>query len=474
MNTVPERLWPLVEWRAALTPAAEMLVDEDGRRLSFGEFATRATAVAAGLASQGIGAEDVVCWQLPTSIETLVLTAALSRLGVVQVPLMPSFGADGVEFVVRQTGATRLITENVAASASPITEDVPRAPTDGDPIRWIFYTSGTTAAPKGARHTDGSVLASARCMGGRLECTEVDRVGMTFPVAHIGGCGTWLGVSLRSGTTLILDGAFEPERTTALLRRESVTLAGSGTVFTQIFLGLQRKNPETRLLPSARAFTTGAAPKPPDLHEAVKRELGGVGVLSGYGLTEAPVLTMSGPGDPDDALAAAEGRVCDGVEIRVVDGELRAKGPQVMRGYVDESLNAEAFDSEGWLRTGDLGHVDTDGNVFIVGRLKDVVLRKGETLSAQAIENDIIGHPLVAEVAVLGVPHPDFGEIACAVVVCAEAEPLSLESLTSYLDQQGVPKRRWPERLEIVQALPRAATGKVQKSALRDALNASS
>jgi acyl-CoA synthetase (AMP-forming)/AMP-acid ligase II len=443
-----------------------MLVDERGRRLSFGEFRDRALRVAASLAADGVSSEDVIAWQLPTQIETLILVAALSRLGVVQVPLMPNFGGDHLDFVMRQTAASRLITEQITEAAG----DVPETSFDGDPVRWVFYTSGTTADPKGAQHTDGSVLASARCMGDRLECTDEDRVGMTFPVAHVGGCGTWLGIALREGTTLILDAAFDPVTTTELLRREGVTLAGSGTVFTQLFLELQRENPGTRLFPTARAFTTGAAPKPPTLHHDVKRELGGVGVLAGYGMTEAPVLAMAGPNDSDDALANAEGRLCDGVLMRVVDGELRVKAPQVMRGYVDESLNEAAFDSEGWLRTGDLGRVDEDGNVYILGRSKDVVIRKGETLSAKAIEDDVIRHPAIADVAVIGVAHAEFGEIACAVVVLRGDPTLTLADLTQFLGESDVPKRRWPERLEVVATLPRSPAGKVQKGELRDSL----
>jgi acyl-CoA synthetase (AMP-forming)/AMP-acid ligase II len=351
------------------------------------------------------------------------------------------------------------------------------ASADGDPVRWVFYTSGTTAAPKGARHTDGSVLASSRCLGERLGCTPDDRVGMVFPIAHIGGCGTWLGASLMYGTTLVLDSVFDAERTTILQQRERVTLAGSGTVFTQIYLQIQRKTPTEPLFPHVRAFTSGASPKPPDLHDAVKRELGGVGVLSGYGLTEAPILTMSAPDDPDDVLATAEGRICDGVDVRVVgadgepvgygeEGELRVKAAQVMRGYVDASLNDAAFDAAGYLRTGDLGRLDEHGNLTITGRLKDVIIRKGETLSARAIEEELLAHPQVEDVAVIGVPHPDFGEEACAIVVATAGTTVTLDGLTTFLDGRNFPRRHWPERLEIVATLPRTSTGKVRKDEL--------
>jgi len=497
-------LWSLVEQRAARTPGGEMLVDEHDRRMTFREFRDYAEQAAAGLADRGIVEGTPVTWQLPTTIEALVITAALARLGTVQNPVMPVYGAGDLRFVLRQTGAQLLVVapawnkRDLLTPAREIAADtpgldllvvdgeLPRARTvparpdpSADPVRWIFYTSGTTAAPKGARHTDASILASSRGIGGRLGCTPADRVSLVFPVAHIGGCGTWLGACLMYGCTLILDAVFDPERSARLLRRERVTVAGSGTVFTQAYLSLQRRCPHERLFPEVRALTSGGAPKPAALHAEVKRELGGAGVISGYGMTEAPILAMAAPDDPDEALATAEGRACEDVDLRVVDadgntlgpgkeGELRAKGPQVMRGYVDATLDADAFDAEGYLRTGDLGRLDEHGNVTITGRLKDVIIRKGENISARMIEEELLRHPAVADVAVIGLPHPDLGELACAVVVPRQGRPeLTLSRLTDFLRDGGVPRRQWPERLELLGALPRNPTGKLLKTELR-------
>ena len=501
--------WPLVEWRAAQTPDAEMLVDEHGRRVSFAEFRDLAAQVAAALSGRGVGPGTPVTWQLPTTVQALVLAAALTRLGAVQNPVMPGYGPRDLGFVARQTGARLLVVADEwngrdlatpareAAADVPgldllvVTGDLPRstaalplldpAPLDpaGDAVRWIFYTSGTTAVPKGARHTDASVLASGRGMGERLACTPADRVGIAFPIAHIGGCGTWLGACLLYGCTLILDAAFDLDRTTSLQRRERVTLAGSGTVFVQTYLDLQRRRPAERLFPDVRAMTAGAAPRPATLHAEVKRAFGGVGLLSGYGLTEAPILTMASVTDPDEVLASTEGRPTRGVELRVVDadgtvlgpgaeGELRVKGPQVMRGYVDPALDVAAFDADGYLRTGDLGRVDERGNVVITGRLKDIIIRKGENISARAMEEELLHHPAIGDVAVIGVPHPELGEMACAVIVPAADHPVpGLADLLVLLAERGVPPRQWPERLEVVDAFPRNAIGKIVKPELR-------
>jgi acyl-CoA synthetase (AMP-forming)/AMP-acid ligase II len=465
--------WSAVEQRAQLAPDAEMLVDEHGNRLSFAGFRERAERVSAGLAARGVAEGVAVTWQLPTGIDALVLTAALARLGAVQNPVITAQGRGHLDFVLRETAAHLLITGELPESTEAVPAAAPSTTT-----RWVFYTSGTTAEPKGARHTDASVLASARAMGERLRITSADRVGMVFPVAHIGGCGTWLGASLLYGCALILDSAFDAHRSAALQRAERVTLAGSGSVFTQGYLAAQRLDPATPLFPDVRAFTCGGAGRPNTLHEEVKRELGGVGVLSGYGMTEAPILAMAAPDDPDEAKARTEGRASTGVDLRVIGpdgsrlgpgkpGELRVAGPQVMQGYVDASLDADAFDAEGYLRTGDLGSLDEAGYLTITGRLKDVIIRKGETISARAIEDELLLHPAIDDVAVFAVPDPDRGELACAVIVPVPGAPVpSLADLVAHLREHGLPSRQCPERLCVVATLPRTSTGKVRKDAL--------
>src|SRR6185437_12047176 len=182
-----------------------------------------------------------------------------------------------------------------------------------------------------------------------------------------------------------------------------------------------------RAFPSFRLCNGGGAPRPATLHAQIKTEVGGLGVVAGWGLTEAPILTMSSAHDPDSALDDSEGRAMPGVDLRVVtldgepaapgqEGELRARAPQMMLGYVDAGLDAQAFDADGYFRTGDLGTIDPAGYVRITGRLKDVIIRKGENISAKEIEDLLFTHPKVVEVAVIGLPDPERGERVCAVV----------------------------------------------------------
>jgi cyclohexanecarboxylate-CoA ligase len=458
-----------------------------------------------------VHADTVVSWQLPTWIESMVLVAALSRVSAIQNPLVPIYRAREVRFIVRQIGAKLLIVPSAwrgfdyLSMARDIAADVddlevivadrtlpegdpatlPPAPplpasVDDAPVRWIYYTSGSTADPKGAKHTDPSLAAAAMAFGGRLELGPTDRVSLVFPFSHIGG-SNFLFSGLIAGCTYVCTEAFDATATSELLSRERVTIAGTGTPFFLTFLAVQRSHPDRPLFPHLRACNGGGGPKPGGMHYDVKQELGGIGIVSGYGLTEAPVLLMNDLGASDEQLARSEGRPSPGVEMRIVDfdgrecgegqeGEIRAKAPQLMVGYVDESLHADAFDDAGFFRTGDLGHYDHDGYVTISGRVKDIIIRKNENISAKEIEDLLYEHPKVAEVAVIGLPDPDLGERCCAVVVLRDAgDPLTLPEMVDYLKSVGLMTQKFPEQLEIMQSLPHTPTGKVLKLELKRA-----
>ena len=501
-------LWELVEARANDAPDAVIAIDEDGRTLTGREYRDAAERAAAGLHALGVGPDVNVSWMLPTWLESAVLVAALARLGAVQNPMLPILGKREMRFITQQTGAQLLIVPSewkgrrfgdeareIAQELSglevlivdkqlpegdPSTLPLPPAPVTADdaPVRWIFYTSGTTADPKGARHTDLTVKASATGMIEALEITDADRAAMVFPFTHIGGIG-WLYTMLMTGCVCVFVEAFVPQTTIPVLQREELTLAGAGTPFHMAYLAAQRDQPGTPLFPKVRAYPGGGAPKPPQLHYEVREELGGVGIVSGYGLTEAPILTMASVRDTDAQLADTEGRPTPGVTLRFVkldgevaaageEGEIRAKGPQVCRGYLDESLNADAFDEDGWFKTGDLGRLDDDGHILITGRVKDIIIRHGENISAKGVEDMLFTHPKVADAAVIGLPDPKTGERACAVVVPTDAaNPPTLPELFDYLTDQGLAKQKVPEQLELVDALPRNASGKVLKHELR-------
>lgn len=499
-------LWELMERRVDATPDALMAVDEDMRTLTFAEFWSEAELAAAGLAAAGVRAGDVVTWQLPTWIESLVLTAALARLDVVQNPVLPSYRDRELDVVTVQAGTSLLVTPSrwrgfdhetmatelarrhgsmrvlVADRALPQGDphELPPLPValvpDDQPVRWLFATSGTTAEPKVVQHTDASLLAAARGMSQRLGLIPRDRNSLVFPVTHVGGI-VWLLASLESGCANILCESFEPERTVEVLGREGVTLAGSGTYFHQVYLQQQRRRLEP-IFPDVRAFPGGGAPKPPTLVGEVRAAFE-VPVLAGYGSTEAPIVTMAAPSDSDEELARSEGKPTSGVELRIIgadgrivdpgdEGEIRLRAPQMMRGYLDPALDGEAFDADGFFRTGDLGRLDELGNLVVTGRTKDIIVRKGENVSAKEVEDLIALHDQVVDVAVIGLPDPDSGERVCAVVQLGDGAQVDFDELIDHLRSRGLMTQKLPEQLEVVDALPRNASGKVLKHVLRD------
>jgi acyl-CoA synthetase (AMP-forming)/AMP-acid ligase II len=229
---------------------------------------------------------------------------------------------------------------------------------------------------------------------------------------------------------------------------------------------------------TVRVASTGAADVSPELVREVRHRTGAVSFRA-YGLTECPMLTSGTVADAEDTCMHTDGRPAPGCTVRVVDdrgtevpagteGEIEGFGPQLCLGYLDSSLNAAAFTADGFLRTGDLGVLDARGYVRVTGRKKDIIIRKGENLSAKAIEDVLHEHPAIAEAAVIGVADAASGERVCACVVLRDAgASLSLTDLRQFMEARQVMRQKIPERLEVMAALPRNATGKVLKHELR-------
>ncbi|WP_406008314.1 AMP-binding protein [Streptomyces sp. NBC_00637] len=483
-------LWDLLARRAGLTPGRRVLLQDD-RALTFGELRERAERVAAGLHDMGVRPGTVVAWQLPTRLETAVLSFALARLGAVQSPVIPFYRDREVGFALRESKAEffavpgvwrgfdhtemarRLGAKGVFEAYDELPEGdpavLPPPPAEGTSVRWIYWTSGTTSDPKGVLHTDRSLIAGGSCLAHALRLTADDVGSMAFPYAHIAGPDYTVMLLLYGFPAVMFEHFALPDALEGY-RRHGVTVAGGSTAFYSMFLAEQRKRPGAPLIPSLRLLAGGGAPKPPEVYHAVVREMG-VQLTHGYGMTEVPMITMGAPDDSAENLATTEGRPPEGMRIRVVEGEVRLRGEAVCQGYLDPAQTAEAFDAEGFLRTGDLGHVTGSGHLVLTGRLKDVIIRKGENVSAKEIEDLLAAHPALGDVAVIGLPDAERGELVCAVVEQAPGtgEPLTLAAMTSYLRAGGLSVHKLPERLEVVDALPRNETlRKVLKYKLRE------
>ena len=500
--------WGLVEAAAQKHPDRVVLLDDYGRSLTNSQLHDAAERTAAALADRAVTGGTVVTWQLPTTLETMVVMVALTRLGAVQNPVLPIWRKSEINFVTKQLGTEVFVVpgmwrgfdhvalaEELAAErsmrivvvdhAAPITGELrlpsgdpaslPSPPTTYEDTRWVYYSSGTTAAPKGIQHCDRSVIAGSAGVVGMFGASNSDINPIAFPVSHIGGAAM-LAASLLTGMRLVLFDNFDPVSTPKAVAAHRPTMLGSATPFFVAYMAAQREHGEEPLFPDLRGCVGGGAPITPELGRQVRETLSVSGIANSWGLTEFPVVTSPPPDGDPEVLDHTVGLPVPGVSIRVVDdnecevgvgeeGELRLKGPQCFLGYVDASLDADAFDAEGWFRSGDRGRIDADGNVAITGRVKDAIIRSAENISALEIEGILASHPAVDDVAVIGVPDPRTGERVCAVVVASS--DVTLSDLAKHCQDLGLSKHKSPERLEVVGELPRNLTGKVLKNELR-------
>jgi cyclohexanecarboxylate-CoA ligase len=490
--------WDLVTRRASETPDAVVVVDDSGDVATASELVERAEAVGRALHASGVGPGDVVSWTLPSSTRAVVLCVALTRLGVVQNPLVPIYGAKEFEFITRQAGSRLLVTPGTfrgvdfdaiargfdhldTVRLDELDVDagghLPPPPVDADEARWLFYTSGTTSEPKGVRHSDRTILATGTAMKGK-GAVPGGRWAGAVPITHV-GVPTMFALGLDIGMSIHLVAVFDPQTTCDAFRDWDIdVVAGVGAVVTAM---LQRQRATAGpAFPALRTVLAGGGPKIPGLHEALRDELGAQ-LLSSYGMTEVPCCVAGAPDDPLVVNAVGEGRPNAGCEVRIVgedgrvlapgqEGEVRVRGPQMFHGYVDASLDAGAVDEDGFFRSGDLGYLGDEGHLVITGRLKEVVIRNGENLSTREIEDLLVQHPAVAEAVVLGLPHAVTGECVCAAVVLRPGAGVSLEELRAFCIERELMRQKLPERLEIVERVPRNPMGKALKADLKRAL----
>jgi acyl-CoA synthetase (AMP-forming)/AMP-acid ligase II len=516
-TTLPQTFWELVVQAAQEHPDALVISDDHGRSLTRAQLRDDAEATAAALSGRGIRTNTVVSWQLPTTIEAVVLLVALSRVGAVQNPLIPILREREVSFITQQVGTELLIVpeewrgfshgamaRDLAASGdfdvmeidlhdlsargtrhglNLPTADANRSARSPSPSmdgpRWIYYSSGTTADPKGARHTDTSIMSSSNALLELMGFGEDDIYPIPWPITHIGGASV-LASSIRGGVHLVLFESFDPAETPRRMAAFKPSALGTAVPFFRAYLDAARNNNDAPLFPALRFGTFGGAPVPTEIHHEMRATFG-VPLIGSWGLTEFPNATSAAPGDSVEILTTSVGRPASGVSVRAVDsegeicsagkeGELLLRGPQCFSGYVDPALDAASFDADGWFRTGDLGTIDAAGNVRITGRLKDIIIRNAENISVVEVEEMLYRHPAVAEAAVLGLPDERTGERVVAVLVLENGCEVELKDIREHCLVEGLAVQKCPERLEVVDALPRNAMGKVLKQDLRSRL----
>ncbi len=430
----------------------------DGGALSWRDLEARAAGMARRLAREKVGAGDVVALLLPN---TWGLAAALwggLALGATVVPLNPLLAADERERILGHLGPRAVVD---TAPAEETAETLPIAPAVAPGI--ILYTSGSTGQPKGAVLSHAALAAANGSWAGPvMGLTAADRVLAVLPLAHSFGLNGALLAPLLAGVTVVLQERFTPEDTLrALARHRATVFPGVATMFARI---LESPALEGADLSSLRLAVSGAAPCPWALASEWRRRTG-VRIVRGYGMTELfrPISYLAEEAtDRPDSI----GRAVPGVELRVVEDELWIRSPAAMDGYLHApEETAAVLAGDGWFRTGDLATIADDGFVSIVGRKRELILRGGYSVVPGEVEQALLGHPAVAEAAVIGVAHPELGEEVAAFVTLRAGARVEPEDLIAFC-RERLAGYKYPRRVTVVETMPRSATGKILKAKL--------
>lgn len=495
----------LIGYWAAATPDEPALVFDD-RTWSFAELADLITSWAT-LVTEATGPGDRVAVLSDNRPEMVALLYAVPAAGRVLVPLNSRHAPAELAEQLARSGATLLLgsTDLLAALAPALHADIPtidldlpaaqgpRSVTDRrtgaeDDVAWIIFTSGTTGRPKGALLTHASLLAAVRATAGGRPLADDEVYLYPFPLFHVSAYNV-LHAHAR-GRPVVLLARFVAAQVLALTARHRVTAMSLAPTMVRLLLDETGGRPDARLA-TLRTVAYGAAPMPATLLADANAALD-CDFAQGYGMTElSGNAVFLSPADHraalagDERLGRAAGRAAPGVEVRTVDddgaavpvgepGEIVVRAGQVCAGYLDDpAATAEAI-RDGWLHTGDVGVLDADGLLTIVDRAKDVVVTGGENVASREVEDVALSHPVVAQVAVIGLPDDRWGEAVTAVVVpAADATPEDLASLTESLRAHvgaQLAGYKKPRRVVLVDVLPVNAGGKVDKRALRQRL----
>ncbi|HST42431.1 MAG TPA: AMP-binding protein [Conexibacter sp.] len=501
---------PLIFARLAQTPGRVAVIDGE-RRITCGELVVQAGSLAAAFRAAGVGRGDVVSWQVPNWWEALVVALATWRVGAVNNPVLMIYREhelrqifadlrpavvvaparfrrqehqEMLDSVLAELGhEPRLrvgvrggdrrwtpLEDQLVGRAAPFAEGV--AP--GDPCV-VAYTSGTTAGAKGVVVDHRGLVAETRQMRDVWGLAWQDRTFMPAPLAHLTGLTVGLTVPFSAGASVALMDIWDPEQAVPLIEREQCVLSsGTPTFLEEIVSQYEGRGERTTAL---RQYSVGGAAVPPSLIE--RAEAVGVGAFRCYGMTEHLSATIPNRGMPIEVRRDTDGPIAPGTEISCVDeegrvlapgvpGEIRVRGPERMLAYIGPEDNVGVLDPvEGWFSTGDIGAVDGDGCLRILGRIKDIINRGGEKFSAREMEDIICRHPAVRQAAVVPVPSDRYGEVPVAFVVLTDgAELPAAAALAEFVQGQGLAKQKTPTGWTRIDALPTTPFGKVKKHEL--------
>jgi cyclohexanecarboxylate-CoA ligase len=478
---------------AQRTPQRTVLID-GACQLDCRSLYDRASALAQALLAR-MPTGSVVSLMLPNWHEATIIYLAATMAGMVVNPILPSLRDRELLFILNDADVRMIFVPSVfgrhdyaamidrvvgqmdsppevvvvRGGGSLPTTNLPTVelPTlDPDAVRMILYTSGTTGRSKGVLHSHNSMNALICQIRDHWAVQPGDRFLVPSPIAHIGGSIYAFECPLLLGTSTVLMDRWNADEAVALIgARHCTHMAGATPFLEQLLAAAQRAG--TRL-PELKLFVCGGASVSPSLIRRAADYFERAVVTRVYGSTEVPVTTVGAPLDPDHA-ADTDGRP-GFAQITLDDGEIHARGPQMLVGYLHASDEAGSFDADGYFRTGDLARW-VDGDYLVVtGRAKDLIIRNGENIAPKEIEDILIDHPGIAEIAVVGLPDARTGERACAVIVPTDQPCPDVVGLRSFLQAQGVATFKAPEQVVIWEQLPRNDAGKVLKHQIQVAL----
>jgi acyl-CoA synthetase (AMP-forming)/AMP-acid ligase II len=482
-------------------------------RGTLGEVDAMARRLAVGLRARGIGPGDPVAFQLPNWVEAAVTFYAVTYLGAVIVPIVHFYGPKEVGYILRKTRVKALITadrfghQDFLANLAGMRGDLPDlewvavvgdttndlafddlladeplqapAPVDARTPALVAYTSGTTADPKGVVHSHQTINAEIVQLSGMQDNRGGPGMLIGAPVGHgIGMLGALLIPVYRRSEIHLID-VWDPARVLQAMVDDQLSAGQGSTYFLTSLLDHPDFDPErhAKLMPF---IGLGGSAVPAAVGERCAKL--GIETSRSFGSTEHPSITGNTPDIARDKRVTTDGRPLPGVEIRLVDddgkdvevgmpGEIWSKGPDCFMGYTDPALTAATFTPDGWFMTGDVGVLDDEGFLAITDRKKDIIIRGGENVSAQEVEEVLMRMPGVAEVAVVAAPDARLGEVGCAFFRMQPGVAVpDLQQLRDALERTGMARQKWPELVRSVDEFPRTASGKIQKFVLRQQL----
>ncbi len=465
-------------------------IEGGGREATYAQLHESARRAAAGLRAAGVRPGDRVALIAANGLDVVAAWFGIVYAGATVVPILilsaPSeiafrlrhsdcraivYDAERAQLAMRAAGQRTTIAIETLATASPTAESDP-PPIEPTAGAMILYTSGTTGHPKGAVISHRTLLAHAEGIGDHaLRLRETDRVLGVLPLAHSYGLRMVLLATFRAGCCAVLVPRFNAAATLEMARREAITWIPAVPTMFSAWGAL----PDGPPVESLRWCLSAGSPLAAEILHRAERRLGAE-VRQGYGMTEATFSTLNAP--PDERAIDSVGLPTDGVEVRIADeagddvprgetGEVRVRGQNVMSGYLHDDEATREVLRDGWLRTGDIGRIDAQGRLYVVDRLKDMIIRGGYNIYPSELEAVLAQHATVREVAVVGRPDTHFGEEIVALIVPNQGAHMDLAALRAWATEH-VASNKIPREWAVLAKLPLGPSRKVLKRELRE------